>query len=331
MSKNKISQKAYSSLVVSAVLWGLTPFVYKKSLALLSILLFLALRFTIGAVTIFVSDRKRFVKLSSKTILSLLGLCMLEVVFSNYAYSYGIQRTSIIHASLIQLSIPFLVYIFAAIILKEKVHRIVWVGGAIAALGLAVTIIPKSSGDIASAMSLSGDIALLAQVIATSFGIVIARKILSRKKHQVPPEQFGFIEYGFASIFFVSLLIINGGLGELSVMASQAWIWVIIAGTVAGAIPMRLYYRSVKRLPAERIADANFISPAVAMLTGIILLNENLNIWSVMGLALVIIGLLVSHQKIHPVYIAHQLNLHAGQLSRVYRIPKRAYAYIRYQ
>ncbi|MFO0882372.1 MAG: EamA family transporter [Candidatus Saccharimonadales bacterium] len=58
----------------------------------------------------------------------------------------------------------------------------------------------------------------------------------------------------------------------------MAWVWIIAAAIISGSLPVTFYYRSVKKLPAERLADMSFISPAVAGIVGILFLGERLSI-----------------------------------------------------
>jgi type III secretory pathway component EscT len=73
----------------------------------------------------------------------------------------------------------------------------------------------------------------------------------------------------------------------------------------------------------------SFISPTTGALVGVFLLGEQITLFFVAGAALVIIGLLISHNKIHPVYIAHKLRAEIGTVQSILKAPKRAYEYIR--
>ena len=50
-------------LFMSGVLWGFSALFYKKSLAVVSITAFLAVRFVLGASFIFATERKKFIRL----------------------------------------------------------------------------------------------------------------------------------------------------------------------------------------------------------------------------------------------------------------------------
>ncbi len=322
------SHHAYTMLFMSGVLWGFSALFYKKSLAIVSISVFLAARFILGAGYIFATERKKFVRLSTR-VLGLIALfTIVDTVMINFLYSAGIQRTTAIHAAVIHLSTPFLVYFLAAIFLSEKPHKRVIAGAMIAAMGMLGIILGSSSATNDTGASSTGDFILLFEAFVTASAMVIGRKLLTKYK-KIPGEQLGFIEYSLAAIPFVILAFLSGNLNELGVLNLSSWLWIIGASILCGAIPLTLYNRSIRKLPAPRLADVSFISPTTGALVGVFLLGEQISVPFVMGASLVIIGLLISHNKIHPVYIAHHLRADASTIQSIFRVPRRAYEYIR--
>lgn len=101
------------------------------------------------------------------------------------------------------------------------------------------------------------------------------------------------------------------------------------ASILCGAIPLTLYNRSIRKLPAPRLADVSFISPTTSAMVGVILLGEQISASFVIGTIFVVVGLLISHNKIHPVYIAHHLRIDVVTMKSIFRVPKRAYELIR--
>lgn len=328
-TKNKNqSQKAYSSLVTSAVFWGLAPVFYKQGLLLVSITIFLAFRFGIGALYIFATERKKFIKLSVKVFAIVAAFAIFDALIVNLIYSYAIQRTSILHASIIQLAVPFFVYFFAAILLREKPHKVVIFGGLIAVMGLGIIVLANNSSAAAGASAVSfGDMVMLVSACVGAFSIVLGRKVLSSIK-KLPSEQLGFMEYAISAVPLFVIIMVTGQWTTIASIQLQSWMWIFAAAIIAGAIPITLYYRAVKKLPAERLADMSFISPAVASFVGILFLGEQLSVGFILGTSLVLLGLLVGHKKIHPVLAAHKLGTGIDTLEKSFRIPQKAYQYI---
>lgn len=328
MSKNKkLNVKSYNLLIFSCILWGFSPIFYRHSLAFVGIFLFLFFRYLFGAIFILALDRKNFVKISSGLIISIALLALVDNILANTFYSIAMQKTSVLHASIISLSVPFFVYFFASIILHEKVHKKVVIGGLISAAGLVITMLPSFMAG-AKGGDLVGDLAMLAQAICCAFGIVIARKLLHKNK--IPSGQFSYLEYLAASFGLFFLTLFTGGFEQLSAISISSWAWIVATAIVVGGLPIRMYFKAAKKLPAERLADGSFVIPLVVAIVGVVYYKEAFTVYALTGLSLVIIGLLVGHNKIHPVLVAHHLNLNNLQLQKIYRVPKRAYEYIRY-
>lgn len=315
-------------LFMSGVLWGFSALFYKKSLAVLSISVFLAVRFILGAFFILATEHKKFVRLSMRVIGLIALFTIVDTIMINFLYSAGIQRTTAIHAAVIHLSTPFMVYFLAAIFLSEKPHKRVIAGAVIASMGMLGIMLGSSPASNSTGASITGDIILLLEAFVAAFAIVIGRKLLTKYK-KIPGEQLGFIEYSLSAIPFVILAFLSGNLNELGTLNLSSLLWIIGASIVCGAMPLTLYNRSIRKLPAPRLADVSFISPTTSALVGIFLLGEQISLSFMTGAALVIIGLLISHNKIHPVYIAHHLRADVNTMQAIFRVPKSAYEYIR--
>ena len=253
---------------------------------------------------------------------------IVDTIMINFLYSAGIQKTTAIHAAVIHLSTPFIVYFLAALFLSEKPHRRVVVGAIIAAIGMLGIIVGSSTYNSGSGASAAGDVILLIEAFVTASAMVLGRKLLTKYK-KIPGEQLGFIEYSLSAIPFLILAFMSGGFQELTTLSLSSWSWIIGASILCGAIPFTLYNRSIRKLPAPRLADVSFISPTTGALVGVFILGEQISLPFIIGALLVVIGLLISHNKIHPVYIAHHLRAEMATLQSIFRAPKRAYEYMR--
>ena len=64
----------------------------------------------------------------------------------------------------------------------------------------------------------------------------------------------------------------------------------IALGLICTAVAFMLYYRLIDRIGEERAALANYLTPAFALLYGVLLLGESLTVAAVIGLVLIIAG-----------------------------------------
>ncbi len=65
---------------------------------------------------------------------------------------------------------------------------------------------------------------------------------------------------------------------------------VIVLGLVCTALAFMLYYSLIDQIGEERASLATYLTPAFALLYGVLLLSESLTVASVIGLVLIIAG-----------------------------------------
>jgi drug/metabolite transporter (DMT)-like permease len=330
MNKHKNNSAiAYHKLILAAVLWGLAPYIYKQSLLVMTVIVFLAGRYFFGSIALFLTQKHKFKKIPRNLYLPLIIFTILNSLFLNYTFSLAVQKTSVLHIAIISLLTPFLVYIFANIILKERIHKRVIIGGLLAAIGLGYILTSSYANNEQS--NIVGDLLMILYVSVNSLVIVWGRSLLSKNgKSKIPAEQLGFVEYSLSALVLltISFWLFLDGVMKTAQITPQVIIITAMVGVFIGVMPIVLYYRAAKFLPAARLVDTNFISPFVAILTGVVLLGEQVSVSLIIGSLILITGLLISHNKIHPVLIAHRLYMDEKLLITIVRQPKKAYAYI---
>ncbi|NCU41013.1 DMT family transporter [Candidatus Saccharibacteria bacterium] len=299
-SKKKLHPTSYGMLVSSGVFWGLSPFLYKSGFAYVSVGMFLLGKFAVGALVIYLAGRHRFIKLKPSLIVALSIFGVLDGLGATFIYLSGVQLTSVLNTALIGLLMPFAVYFWANIVLKDAVSKIVIIGAVIATIGLGLTVV----GSDASGRAILGDILILAYVLFNAALVVAGKYFLSKKAPKLPPDQLSFIEY-FVSMIAVFVLFGIGVFNFEGIANVPTILYMLCAGTVLGSFPMLLYARSVKKLPSERLADLPFITAIIGISLGAIAIGGAPETTSLVGMALIAIGLLIGNSKINLVYVAH--------------------------
>ncbi len=262
------------------------------------ILSLLAGRFLVGAIILYIRNRYKKSYKIKKPDKIIVVYSLLTTVASLSLYLVGLSLTTAMHASIIALSLPFLVYLLSAIVLKEAVHKKVIFGGFLATIGLIYMIL--YSVEQSSSSSLAGDFILLSSEVFFAMGVIMARKILVSRKVS-NPEQLAFYDYGIAGIFFLVLAVliffITGAASEISAMGI---FWIFISATIGGIVPNVLYLKSARFLPAEKLVDSNFISPITGIIAAVIIAGDAITLSYLIGATIVFIGLAISNDKLHP-------------------------------
>lgn len=312
MTKDRFHLTSYGMLVSSGLFWGLSPFLYKSGFVFLSMGMFLLGKFTIGSLVIYISGRRKFIKIKPSLVIALSIFGVLDGLGATFVYLSGVQLTSVLNTALIGLLMPFAVYFLANVILKDTISRVVVTGAIIASVGLGLTIF----GSDPSGQAFLGDLLIFTYVLFNAALVVAGKYFLSKKAPKLPPDQLSFIEYLVSSIAIIFLFVTGVFSFDTSLNFPGA-LYMLCAGTVLGAFPMLLYARSVKKLPAERLADSHFITATVGMSIGIIVLGGVPDPVVIVGISLVIFGLLVGNSKIDLLYAAHMIQHDTEEAARL--------------
>lgn len=308
-------------LVASGFFGGLSPFLYKSGLVYVSVGLFLLGKFIVGALVIYLSGRHRFIRLKPGLIVALSVFGLLDGLGATFIYLSGVQLTSVLNTALIGLLMPFAVYFWANIVLKDAISKVVIIGAIIATLGLGLTVI----GNDSSGQALLGDILILTYVLFNAALVVAGKYFLSKKAPKLPPDQLSFIEY-FVSMIVVIVLFGIGVFNIEGIANVPTILYMVCAGTILGSFPMLLYARSVKKLPSERLGDHPFIIVIVGTTLGVLVLGSAPGLPVLIGMALMVLGLLIGNSKIDLVYVAHIIQHDTEKAVRVLKARRWSHA-----
>jgi drug/metabolite transporter (DMT)-like permease len=324
---NKKFSSNYKLLILAGTFWGFSPILYKKSILIAGIIGLLLVRYFVGALLIYLAEHKKFTKIKRKSVALVLAFILFDGIIPIIAFTYGLSITSALHASVISLSFPFLVYFFTSIFLQEKIHRSVIIGSSVASFGLLLIIFTSSNGNNTS--NLVGDLLLFLSQVFSAFGLVIAKKLMDKNK-KIGPEQLVFLEYaGSFVVFAIAAMVLSINI-NYNFNSLGSGLLVIATVLLGGAIPLLMYYRAAKKLPLERVADVHYISPTVGMIAAVVFLGDSITLALCVGVTLIIAGLLYSNNQLRLNYsFFHKLaDVEKDILNMVVIEKKKAYEYV---
>lgn len=87
------------------------------------------------------------------------------------------------------------------------------------------------------------------------------------------------------------------GLADVSV---PAWLSLIGLGVVCTALAMALFFSLIREVGPQRALVITFVNPAVAVLLGVLLLDEPFTLGIAVGLPLVLVGCVLATRRGHP-------------------------------
>jgi drug/metabolite transporter (DMT)-like permease len=210
------------------------------------------------------------------------NLALTLALFTAYA------RIPVAVAVLVFYSYPAFVALVGAATGRERmtVSRAVAIG--IALVGMALVVAARL--DVGSGLSL--DLVGIGCALGAAAGKTTYLWVSRAGYDRVPPDQAVLVILGGCGIGAAAAAIVTGGGASLAgpLAAPAAWPSILLAATVAGAIPMAFLIAGVRRLGGTRTAIAMLSEPTVSVGIAAIVLGEGIVPLQVVGAVLVLAG-----------------------------------------
>lgn len=303
-SKKQLRSRSYLYLLINTLVWGAFLIIVKPAFEYTTPFRFLMYRYILASVLslpILIYFLPQFKKLKK----SLAKITLIELLGGSIALSLlysGLKLTSAIEASLITTTTPIFVSILAVLMLKEKEESHELVGLEIAFVGtLLLTLIPIFNGyGGLQQISLTGNLLVMAQNIATAFYWVLVKKHYQR----LPKMFVALISFYVCLLSFIPLSVVEaGGVGQLlttiQLDLQHTAVWVAGAyGAVFGSIiGFVTYLKGQEGVEASEATLFSYLQPAVYIPLGILILGESVSGWQITSLALILIGVAIAERR----------------------------------
>ncbi len=180
----------------------------------------------------------------------------------------------------------------------ERLTPIKLVGVIVSFIGVIILTQRDNPTDITQS-SLEGPIALIAGALFYAGFTVHSRIIMQR---DIKPTVFSAIAMLSATIGIGIIMLFNMAIGEVTLtlpatLGLEALIVVLILAIVHSFLAYLLYYEVVTRIGAASSTMVTYTIPPVALILGIIFLNEQLDEFIIMGSALIFFGIALTNLK----------------------------------
>src|SRR5919202_2252168 len=178
---------------------------------------------------------------------------------------------------------PMFVALFAPFLDSAmEINRRQGVGLAVGLLGVALVVGVHLIGSLDQ---LFGALALLGAAACGALSGFVVK--MQYKDKGVPACTTSRFALSVGTILTLPVAIITAP-RELPGM--KAVLAVIALGLLCTAVAFMLYYRLIDHIGEERASLSNYLTPAFALLYGVLLLSESLTSWAIIGLVLIISG-----------------------------------------
>ena len=295
MHKSRVKTWAHLSLLAANIIYGVNFSIAKaimpdhiKPFALVSIR-------SISAAAMFWITSLFIPRepVNRKDLLYLFGCSFFGVVINQILFLVGLDMTTPINSSIILSTNPIFAFVFAALILRERITLLKGTGLAIGLSGVLLLILQNGTPDLASSTFL-GDVFSMVNTISWAFYTVIIKRMLD-KYHPVTVMKWTFL--------FGMLTNIPAGYHQWSTMdwlsiPTTAWFeigFVIVGATYLGYLFITF---GLRRLSPTIVSTYTYTQPIIAAYLAILMGQDHISLVMIMAALMIFAGVfVVSFQK----------------------------------
>lgn len=287
MPKTKVLP--YLEALFAVVVWGASFIATKIAVGQISPISVVWIRFAMGIPILFavVLARKQFAlpKRNEWWYFALLGF--LGISFHQWLQSNGLITAQATTTAWIVATTPAFIAVLGWLVLKEKLNLIQSLGIVLAMLGVLVVVSKGNFNGLAiGQFGTIGDFLIL--ISAVNWAVF---SILSRRGLQTHPSTrltFWVMTIGWliTSVAFFA----QGKIIEITVLDSRGWWSMIFLGIFTTGFAYIAWFDALAQLPAAQTGAFLFLEPPSSMVVAAIVLNESVTWASILGGAVILIG-----------------------------------------
>ncbi len=288
--------RAYLYAIISMILWGFTfPLTIKVTPEPLNILTYSAIRLFFGVLALFTyiamtHQLKEWYMVFKRNFSSflLIGVLFYVVPFLLQFWSLGL--TTPINQSILSNTQTFWVVIFNLIFFKQKPKFRFLIGLVLTIIGVLIILVDGSLGF--SSSTLMGDILSLISFILWGGYTAFAKPIAMKEK----PIHITFFITVIGAVIFIPLSFITDVSQEMSQLNWGQWLNLFYLGFICIGITYLLWNTALanKETRSENIVLLTLLSPVVAVISSIILVDGVLTIKILIGFIIIAVGFIIS-------------------------------------
>lgn len=289
MINQNMGSKDWAMLLLLSLLWGSSFFFVGVAVSELSPLTIVTLRVAIASVIlwIFLLFSQHQAPRTAKLWRDLFIMGLLNNVIPFLLIVWGQTHIASGLASILNATIPLFTVIIAGLLLPdERMTPRKVTGIAIGFFGVVVLMGPSSLKQV-DADTLA-QLAILGAAISYGFAGSFGRRF---KTMGISPFQTSVGQVTASTIMLLPLLFFIERLDQIANPRSEVWLAVIGLGAFSTALAYILYFNILSSAGATNVALVAFLVPVTAVLLGWFVLDEQLNIEHLTGMAFIGLGL----------------------------------------
>ncbi len=277
----------YSVLLVLSVVWGLAFVAIGRADFELSPINLTLLRWLIasaGFLALSPLALRPKIKFQRRDLPRLLGVSFGNVAAYHLSLNYGELTVSAGLAGLLVSLGPVFIVLLSSYTLKEKVSRRVLMALALALMGAFVL----SFSDL-EAGSILGPIAVIITAFSYAFYTVLAKPLVG-KYGPLPIATWA----GLIGTLMILPLFSSSFVTQVSSLSLVGWMSVVYLAILSTVLGYFMFYTLVSRRNVSTLSIQLYLIPIISVLGGVLLLNEALTAYTIVGGALMLLAVAIA-------------------------------------
>ena len=298
--RSSSTTKSDAALLFVVVVWGINFPVLKAALSVMHPHVINIFRFVVSAAALGglyaiqqqATSFKDFWKPLRSHAWQIAALGLLGYVIYQLCFIIGVNNTTSGSAALIMTSSPLWTALLGRIAGYERLAMRAWLGLGISLIGTIIVVLAASS-DVALGGSLYGNLIMLAGAVLWGAYTAFNKSVV----HDVSPTGATFFGILVALPFLIGIGIPYLDTVEWSRVTWWVWAAIVFSGGLSTGIAFAIWTTAVKNVGASNTAVYSNLVPFVALLGGVLFLDEAVT-WAQLAGGVLIIGGLVMMRRV---------------------------------
>jgi len=300
---------AVIALIVSNIIWGAAPPIFKLALTNLPPFSLAFLRFFIAALLLIpLLNRTGYWKVKKGDWFLLIQNAFYGITANISFFFLGLKLAPSINASVIATASSIFTTLLAVIFIKEKPSTKVTVGNLIGFLGVLIIVLsPNSDHQVKIDLpTVTGNIFFILATLCAAAQAVTSRKLAQKYKSRT----FTFYSFVLGSLSFLPLASYEFFSNPLwlSSINIYGWIGIIFGAVFSSFIAYTAWGFAAERITASEIGLYMYINPIVTVLIAIPLLGEKITGPFIAGSIFSLLGIYIAENRVPYWPIHHTIN-----------------------
>ena len=238
------------------------------------------------AIALFLFVRRERITIPAQKDYKYFALLGLSVGVGYFFVSSAMNKTLVANATVLLNTSPLFIVLLAPIILREKIRKQQLIGILLTFIGASIIVgMDKFS---LNPQFIEGDIFALGDGVMYALYTIAIRKL--ETKYSL--GEVTFWAFGLGALIGLFCMVLYGGI--TTIISTQNMIYLLLLGLVPSGIAVTLYNISLKYLKAQITSTIVLLEVVAATFYAAIILNEVPSPLSIFGIALVLIGLILT-------------------------------------